>query len=143
FHFIGNDFAGSYELIWTRWNAPDTSGTPAYDHLDLGPYTMSPVDPTTAKVASGYYTGIPYTLTFTKTGTGSSATYSNFAVTFTADDIANYWTGGGVTLGSGPFVDPLTGYNPNTQYTYAQALKLFRFYYTTASRAIIDQYIKN
>ncbi|MBS1519584.1 MAG: DUF1735 domain-containing protein [Bacteroidetes bacterium] len=146
YHFIGNDFAGSYELIWTRWNAPDTTGTPAYDHLDLGPYTFLPVDPTTFKVSSGYYTGIPYTVTFTKTGTGPSATYSNFQVVFTAADIKTYFTdpGQGVVLGAAPVYDPnKIPFDPTKQYTYAEALKLFRFYYTTASRAIIDEYVKN
>lgn len=143
YHFIGNDFAGTYDLIWTRWNVADTSGAPAYDHLDLGTEIASPVDPTTFKIGSGYYTGIPYTVTFTKTGTGSSATYSNFAVTFTADDIDAYFTqpsGGSVVLAAAPTFDPAP--DPNKQYTYAEALKLFRFYYTTGSRAIIDQFIR-
>lgn len=143
YHFIGNDFAGTYDLIWTRWNVADTSGTPAYDHLDLGTEIASPVDPTTFKIASGYYTGIPYTVTFTKTGTGASATYSNFAVTFTADDLDAYFTqpsGGAVVLANPPVFDPAT--DPNKQYTYAEAIKLFRFYYTTGSRAIIDQFIR-
>jgi hypothetical protein len=146
YHFIGNDFAGSYELIWTRWNVADTTGAPAYDHLDEGPYTFFPVDPTTFKVSSGYYTGIPYTVTFTKTGTGPTATYSNFQVVFTADDIKTYFTdpGQGVVVGAAPVFDPnKIAFDPNKQYTYAEALKLFRFYYTTASRAIIDEYVKN
>ncbi|MBS1531007.1 MAG: DUF1735 domain-containing protein [Bacteroidetes bacterium] len=141
YHFIGNDFAGTYDLNWTRWHvAGDTTGAPAYDHLDLGTVTMSPVTPTTAQVVSGYYNNIPYTITFSKTGNGASATYSNFAVTFLAADISNYWQGAGITLGTGPMFDPAP--DPNTQYTYAQAVKLFRFYYTTASRSIIDKYTK-
>lgn len=141
YHFIGNDFAGTYDLISSRWNAADTTTTtPAYYKQDFGTVIMSPVTPSSMKVQSGYYNGIPYTISFTKTGSGASATYSNFTVGLSSDDIAKYWTPVGVTLGSGPNFDP--DVDPTKQYTYAEAVKLFRFYYTTASRAIIDQYIK-
>jgi hypothetical protein len=142
YHYIGNDFAGSYEHYFDRWPVPDTAGTKDNNHVDEGAITFFPVDPSTFTVQSAYYTGIPYTVSFTKTGTGAAATYSNFAVTFTAADIKQYFTdpGQGVVLGNAPIFDPPT--NPNTQYTYAQALKLFRFYYTTGTRAVIDTYVK-
>jgi hypothetical protein len=143
YHFIGNDFAGSYEAFFTRWPVPnDTTGTPDNNNVDEGPVTFLPVDPTTFKVSSSYYTGIPYTVTFTKTGAGASATYSNFAVTFTADDIKTFFTdpGQGVVLGNPPIFDPAL--DPTKQYTYAEALKLFRFYYTTGTRSVIDHYVK-
>ncbi|HEY8782042.1 MAG TPA: DUF1735 domain-containing protein [Mucilaginibacter sp.] len=146
YHFIGNDFAGAYEAFFSRWNVPDTTvaAKQVANHVDEGPVTFLPVDPTTFKMPSGYYTGIPYTVSFTKTGSGTSATYSNWAVTFTADDIQTFFTdpGQGVVLASGPFFDPnKIAFDPNRQYSYAEALKLFRFYYTTASRAVIDEYI--
>jgi hypothetical protein len=140
YHFIGNDFAGTYELITSRWQSTDSTTTPLYYNADDGPVIMNPVTPTTVSMPSGYYNNIPYTMTFTKTGSGASATYSNFAVTFSSDDIANYWTSVGITLGSGPKFDPPT--DPTKQYTFAEAVKLFRFFYTTGSRAITDQYIK-
>ncbi len=146
YHFIGNDFAGTYEHYWTRWSVPDTSNAANIDHnhVDVGPITFLPVSPNEFTVTSAYYTGIPYHVTFTKTGSGASATYSNWAIFFTAADIQYYFVspGQGVVLGSGPFIDPYPNFDPNQQYTYAQALKLFRFFYLTGSRGVIDQYIK-
>jgi Domain of unknown function (DUF1735) len=142
FHYIGNDFAGSFEHYFDRWPVPDTTGTKDNNHVDEGQITFLPIDPSTFSVQSAYYTGIPYTVSFTKTGNGATATYSNFAVTFTADDIQTYFTapGGGVVLGNAPIFDPPT--DPTKQYTFAQALKLFRFFYTTGTRAVIDTYVK-
>ncbi len=62
YHFIGNDFAGSYDLNFTRWPVSgDTTGTPDNNHVDDGPVTFLPVDPThLLKMPSGYYTGITY-----------------------------------------------------------------------------------
>lgn len=139
YHYIGNDFAGLYSQHFTRWGVPDTSGTPDHNQ-NLGTVIASPIDPNTFTLPSGYYTGIPYTISFTKTGTGAAAMYSNWAVTFTAADIKKYFTdpGQGVVLGNAPKFDPAV--DPNASYTYAQSLKLFRFFYTTGTRAVIDQY---
>lgn len=146
YHFIGNDFAGTYEHYWTRWSVPDTSNAANIDHnhVDVGPVTFLPVSPNEFTVTSAYYTGIPYHVTFTKTGSGATATYSNWAIFFTPADIQSYFVdpGQGVVLGSGPFIDPYPNFDPSKQYTYAEALKLFRFFYLTGSRAVIDQYIK-
>jgi len=147
YHFIGNDFAGSYEHIYNRWATPDTiNGVHDNNNVDVGLETFFPVDPTTFKVFSAYYTGPPYTVTFTKTGSGASATYSNWAVDITAADIDQFFTqpsGGGVVLAQHPSFRPnQIAFDATRQYTYAEALKLFRFYYTTGTRAVIDTYIK-
>jgi hypothetical protein len=144
FHFIGNDFAGAYEHYFDRWSVADTTvaSQHGYNHVDEGAITASPITPTEFVVNSSYYTGIPMHVTFTKTGTGATATYSNFNVFITAADIANYFTPGGVVLATQPTIRSLHfNYDPNQQYTYAQSLLLFRFYYTTASRAVIDDYV--
>jgi len=145
FHFIGNDFAGSYEHFYTRWNNADTTTAPSTPRGDQGPVTLLPVSPTEFIVQTGYYTTPNYDVTFTKTGTGASATYSNWAIQFLPADIAPGTTWAtNITVVEPPQFRPLTlVFNPNTQYTFAQSLQLFRFYFKTASRAIIDDYQKN
>lgn len=146
YHFIGNDFAGNYEQYFTRWSVADTSNAANkdYNRVDVGQATFLPVTPNEFTVTSAYYTGIPYHVTFTKTGSGAAATYSNWAIFFTTADVQSYFVapGQGVVLGSGPFIDPYANFIPDQQYTYAQALKLFRFFYLTGSRGVIDQYLK-
>ena len=144
YHFIGNDFAGTYEHYYTRWNTPDSTTTPSTNYADEGPAIFSPVTPTEFTVQTYYYTQPNYDVTFTKTGTGSAALYSNFQVQFLPSDVASgtAWAAN-ITVATQPeFVPNKIAYNPNTQYTYAQALNLFRIYFTTASRAIIDTYVK-
>lgn len=163
YHFIGNDFAGVYtHWLYTRHSVPDSSGSYATSDaghpVEHGPVTFLPVNPTTFQVPSFYYTQIPYTVSFTKTVVNGVNMYSNWSITFLPADITTYFVnpGGGVTLTTGPFFDPNTGipgdpshpaafpagFDPSASYTYAQSLKIFRFYYTTKSRAIQDEYIK-
>jgi hypothetical protein len=148
YHFIGNDFAGAYEHFWDRWSTPDSTILAHKDHInvDAGPTIALPVTPNEFVVTSAYYTGIPMHVSFTKTGLGSAATYSNFNVFITNQDIQDYFIapGQGVVLGQQPQIVPMNNvaYDPNKQYTYAQSLLLFRFYYLTGSRAVIDRYVK-
>lgn len=148
YHFIGNDFAGTYEEFFDRWHLPDSTAANAanhdYNNADLGTTVLSPVNPTEFQVQTAYYTAPRYDVTFTKTGTGPSATYSNFQVKFVAADVAagTQW-GDNITVIQQPKIASLHfNYDPNTQYTYAQSLLLFRFYFTTATRAVIDTYVK-
>lgn len=151
FHFIGNDFAGVYaHHYYTRHSIPDTTGSYATSDaggpVDVGSATFFPVTGTQFQVQSYYYTGLPYTVSFTKTGLGSSATYSNWTIGFNAADISYYW-GTTITLGAGPYFDVNPSYfnpafDPAASYTYEQSLKIFRFYYTTATRAVQDEYVK-
>jgi len=146
FHFIGNDFAGVYEHYYTRWNIPDSTGAPSTPRTDEGTDTFFPVNPTSFSVVSDYYYQPAYLVSFTKTGSGASATYSNWTVTFPPDQIASGLTtpsGGAVTLATGPMFAPhQIAYSSTRQYTYAESLKLFRFFYTTNSRAIADEFVK-
>ena len=100
FHVIGNPIAGTYSELWTRWNASDTTGEPAYDHVDVGPVVFSPVDATTISVVS-QGTGETNIISFTN----DNGTLSNFAVAF---DPAQFDPSNsaylGVTLTSGPFL---------------------------------------
>lgn len=74
FHTIGNPIAGSYDQEWIRYNASDTSGTPAYD-LDLGTVIFAPLSPTQISVGS-QGTGETDYISFTNTG----GVLSNFSV---------------------------------------------------------------
>lgn len=151
YHVIGNDFAGVYSHhLYTRHSVPDTTGSYATSDagkpVDLGPITFFPVSPSSFQVRSNYYTGIPYTVSFTKTGNGPTALYSNWTITFGAADLANYF-GSAITVTTGPLFDVNPSYfspafDPKASYTYAQSLKIFRFYYVTKTRAVQDEYIK-
>lgn len=146
YHFIGNDFAGVYEHFYTRWNVPDSTGAPSTPRTDEGTDVFLPVNPTSFSVVSDYYYQPAYLVSFTKTGSGTSATYSNWQVTFPPDQIAAGLTtpsGGAVTLASGPIFAPhQIAYSSSRQYTYAESLKLFRFFFTTNARAIADEFVK-
>jgi hypothetical protein len=147
FHFIGNDFAGPYTHYYTRWEQADsTASAPSSKRVNKGTSIFNPISPQEFTVTTSYYTAPRYDVTFVKTGTGASATYSKFVIKFYGSDIADLFTPGGVVLATGPFFLPAnyhtTPFDPNGVYTYAQSLKLFRFYFTTASRAIIDEYAR-
>ena len=151
YHFIGNDFAGVYHHFYTRWSKPDSVGGLATADggapQDKGDAIFNPVTTTEFTVQTFYYTGPNYDVTFVKTGTGASATYSNFAIQFLPEDVAagGQWASN-ITVVNQPIFLPAdyqtNPFSPNKEYTYAEALKLMRFYFTTASRAIIDTYIK-
>jgi hypothetical protein len=146
YHVIGNDFAGSYEHFYTRWSNGDSTTTASNPRSDLGPTVITPVSPTEITVTTGYYTAPHYDITFTKTiSSAGVATYSNWKITFLAADVASstQW-GANITVVDGPKFRPLHfNFDPAAQYTYAQSLQLFRFYFQTSSRAIIDDYTHN
>ncbi|MGI4022215.1 MAG: DUF1735 domain-containing protein [Janthinobacterium lividum] len=138
YHFIGNDFAGVYKWDFTR--------TPAAGNFTGRTTTLSPVTPTQFEVAGGYYTAnIRYEVTFTKTGSGASATYSNFQVVINPDDEKNILNLNSITISS-PAAIVAPGYSPTTQYTFTQALNLFNFQYSvlgsSGSRVNNDRYYK-
>lgn len=150
YHYIGNDFAGAYTQNYQRYNgAPADSLTSNIGSSGIQT-VFSPVTPSEFTVYSGYAAGnnLRYDVTFTKTGTGAGATYSNFQVSFVSDDVTNFT---GVTINQQPvFFNPVTG-KPATAdlpgpYTLAEAVKIFHFQFvaqTSAPRYIIDTYVKN
>jgi hypothetical protein len=163
YHFIGNDFAGSYDWHYTRFNSTDTTTAASPLNADEGLTTVFPVTPTQFEVASGYLYQARYEVTFTKTGNGPTAMYSNFNVTLNADDVASELTaypvasGGPITVTVQPEFLPTSIANKSIAgmgtptlagpFTYAQALTLFRFSYGVANsvggtRTFFDQYTK-
>jgi hypothetical protein len=157
FHVIGNDFAGTYRWAFERWSGTtDTTNTAAFYGASFSltsgnTAVLVPVSPTEFQVFTGYDggTAIRYDVTFTETGAGASAVYTNFSVSLVAADEAAVNTASGITFPQAPvFVSPtgqiLTATLPGP-YTFAQAQKLFHFQYeamTSAVRYIIDNYQK-
>lgn len=142
YHIIGNDFAGTYKWKFNRYNASDTTSTaPTSASFKDQPVTIYPVTPNQFEVKSGYYYQARYEVTFTKSGNGASATYSNFAVSLNADDVA-YAAGLNVTLNKPSFVL----IDPTKSYTYAEVLQKLKFIYiantTSGNRVDVDTYYK-
>jgi len=133
FHIIGNDFAGTYLHDYTR--------VPAAGNFVGGSATFFPDNPNQFEVMGGYFTGtIRYVVTFQKTGSGASATYSNFTIALNPDDVANIVTPAGITVVQQPIIQ---GYVAGTQYTYSQVVHgLLSFNWTTTTRNITDFYYK-
>jgi hypothetical protein len=125
YNVIGNPIAGAYKWDFTRWGNPNQTGSPDISFVG---HTTSfvPDSPTQIEVASGYYIGPRYVLSFTNT----NGVLSNFKVTMNADDVATM-AGNGVTISNGPNIvkaDPITGE--------------YIFQYTTPTRYVIDRYYK-
>lgn len=127
YYLIGNPISGGYTWDFSRWNATDSTG-PKHSLSFTGETAiLVPVDATTVKVASGYFTQPRYVITFTDNG----GVLSDFEVKFDADDL-QYMKDNGVEVANGPNIliaDPVA--------------KRFRFQYLTNNgRYIIDDYYK-
>jgi len=107
YHFIGNDFAGTYTWDYRRWQngtGPGAGLIPSMnqgippDITGLGQTTIiSPVTPNEFQMVTGYNgQGVNYDVTFTRTVSGSVVTYSNWSVQFLPGDIAK-WTAAGIS----------------------------------------------
>lgn len=135
YHFIGNDFAGTYNWDFTR--------TPASGNFVGHTTSFLPVTPTQFEVAGGYYTAnIRYEVTFTKNTDG---TYSNFQVVINSDDEKGILNLNGISITT-PAAIVASGYSSTAKYTYAQALTLFNFQYSvlggSGTRTNNDRYYK-
>jgi len=100
YHFIGNDFAGSYIWDYRRWQngtGPGTTLIPP-DITGLGRAgTIYPVTPTEFMMETGYNgTGVMYDVKFTRTVVGGVIHYSDWSVTFDDDNLA-LWTAVGIS----------------------------------------------
>jgi len=157
YHFIGNDFAGIYNQDFHRWNASDTTASKSsatYSGLsfDDEPTTVYPVSPTQFEVYSGYAGGIfRYEVTFTKTGLGASAMYSNFSVVINSDDAAAYAAPPNyINIALPAKFEPEDNASLAGPFTKQQAISHFSFYFTVANgaaapftpRALTDRYYK-
>ncbi|HWD87050.1 MAG TPA: DUF1735 domain-containing protein [Mucilaginibacter sp.] len=137
YHFIGNDFAGAYTWTYARWqntvgpaSGPPNGGGSFVDQ----PGTISPITPTEFQMLTGYNgTGVNYDVTFTKTGSGATATYSNWSVQFLPADIA-LWAGASITN----FVPPVFTVPPPATATDP---KVFEMHYISGGSLANGRYI--
>jgi len=136
YHIIGNDFAGIYTHDFTR--IPSASSFTG--HMDL----LAPDSPTQFEVVGGYFNqAVRYVVTFTKTGGGATAAYSNFNITINPDDVTNYLTANSIAVTTAPTI---VGYTAGASYTFAQAQALFAAGFTygvtgpSGVRVNLDQY---
>ncbi len=128
YHLIGNPIAGIYNWDWTRWNNTTPTG-PTSGGAVGGSAVLAPISGTHVEVASGYFIGPRYEITFTD----SSGVLIDFAATINTDDIASM-KALGVTVSSGPFVDSVN-----------VAAGYYQLHYTAATpnpRYVIDKYYK-
>jgi hypothetical protein len=139
YHFIGNDFAGSYKHQFTR-----TPAAGNFTYADGYTSVFLPDSPLQFEVAGGYYTAdIRYVINFTKTGTGADAKYSHFAASINEDDVKRL-ANAGITVTSQP---KIVGY-VEKEYTFTEAMALFDngFQYSvlggSGARTNLDQYKK-
>jgi len=143
-HFIGNDFAGVYNHYYTRWSDGDTTTAPSTPRTLIEQDIFNPISPNEFTVITLYYTQPHYDVTFNKTIVNGVAMYSGWAIQFLAADVASgtQWAAN-ITVTTPPeFLPTKFVFSPTASYTYAQSLELFRFYFHTATRAIIDEYDK-
>ncbi len=149
YHFIGNDFAGDYTWHFRRYNnygagSPPPAGTAASGGSFDDVVTIFPVDGVSFKVTSGYYTAaVNYNVSYTKTGSGPSATFSKFNIALDAADVARDYTPNNIVVTQAPVI---VGYDDTKTYTFTQALALLHFQYAVtgsgAARWIEDTYVK-
>jgi hypothetical protein len=155
YHVIGNDFAGTYREKYQRYNAPDSTSAAlngaSFDFSDGVTTTFVPVSPSEFTVYAGYVSQseFRYDVTFTKSGSGAGATYSDFHVTFIASDVTAE-SAAGIEVTQAPvFFDPVT-HKPATAnlagpYTFAEAQKIFHFQWVPSTSAgpryILDTYL--
>jgi len=137
YHFIGNDFAGNYLWAYTR--------TPPAGNFPGNPTTLFPIDPTHLSIPDNYFTGkVKYIFSFTKTGSGPTAVYTNLHVELDAATVASELTANGISVvAPATFVSSGTSDLPGP-YTYSQVVSLFDFTYKvfngSANRTMEDRF---
>lgn len=107
YHIIGNDFAGAYTYNYRRFQNGTGPGAGAIPSLGQGsapditnaPNTivqLAPVSPTEFVATTNYNgQGVQYHITFSRSASGGTVSYTNWKVSFPSDEIAK-WTGAGI-----------------------------------------------
>jgi hypothetical protein len=133
FHVIGNPIAGTYSWNYYRWNTNNQPPIGVYPSGDPSgwedqPITFAPINPTTIKVITGYYTQIDYNISFTN----NNGVLSDFSVKFDKSQYDQNFVANGVTLTAGPIISV----SPD----YKQFEIRYVVYNGAAYRYIVDQY---
>jgi len=126
FNVIGNPISGIYNWDFTRWSNPTQTGPSDGTSFTGKTTSFLPDSPTQIEVASGYYIGPRYVVSFTNT----NGTLSDFKVILNPDDVTTM-ADAGVIVTNGPNIikaNPVTGE--------------YIFQYTTKTRYVIDRYYK-
>ena len=125
FNIIGNIIAGNYLWDFTRWGNPNQTGSP--DITFTGhPTTFIADNASQVEVASGYYIGPRYVISFTD----SAGVPTKFKVKLNSADVATM-ANAGVIVTDGPNI-LIANYNTGE----------YKFQYTTKTRYVIDRYYK-
>jgi hypothetical protein len=114
YHFIGNDFAGTYKHQFTR-----TPASGNFTYADGETSSFLPNSPLEFEVKGGYYTGeIRYVVAFQKSPAG---TYSHFTLKIDPADVTNILGSINATITVAPSIPDYV----EKEYTYAQVLTMF------------------
>jgi hypothetical protein len=109
FHVIGNPIAGSYLWDFYRYNNQAGTGSPSTTWTDE-PTVFSPVNPTSIKVATGYYVQPNYLITFKNSG----GVLSDFKAVIAPDEINSAFTANGISVVAGPTITVSADYKTFT-----------------------------
>lgn len=140
YHFIGNDFAGTYKWQFTR-TPPAGNFTYAAGNTNV----FLPNSATEFEVTGGYFTQtVRYKVDFQQVGLYPNATYSHFTIVIDPADVTTILGGSGIAVTKAASI---VGY-VEKDYTYAQVLALFEQGFTydvlggSGARNNLDQYKK-
>ncbi|WP_184544059.1 DUF1735 domain-containing protein [Mucilaginibacter sp. FT3.2] len=136
FHFIGNDFAGTYKYDYSRYNngVGPTGGPPSTPPVAGTTRVISPITPTHFQMTTGYAnSNVLYDVTFTRTVTGGVVSYSNWSVTI--DPVTLAANLAGVSIVQQPVFLTLDPVNKTFEIQYIA-------FNGSANRYIVDKYYK-
>ncbi len=100
FHTLGNPIAGAYSWDFIRYNNLAGTGAPHSLSFYGEATTFIPVNTTTVKVATGYYSQPDYLISFKNTG----GVLSNFKVEINPDQVAADFTPNGISIFTQPTI---------------------------------------
>ena len=101
FHTIGNPIAGGYNWDYLRYNAQTQDPAFGPTGWEAEHTSLTPVNGTTVKVPTGYYTQPDYLITFKDNGNGE---LTDFAVVIDPAQLPTYFTADGITIVSDPTI---------------------------------------
>jgi hypothetical protein len=126
FHVIGNALAGLYTWDFIRCSTPSCSGGPDGQTFYGRSTVLSPVDPETVLVPTGYFSQPNYIITFDD----NNGVLTNFKAVLDPVALAADWDTQGISVATGPTI------------TVSPDHKVITVKYTTLTRNVTDIYTK-